>query len=104
MLVRSELLRRYPDAVVYATRPGPPTRGPPTRSSPAAIEPDVRFFGFDIAAAEIGGWSIVIAEQPTAPRFGVEVGEAPAGRAHLPAGDGDAAQLGPASSASSRCG
>ncbi len=60
-----------------------------------AMEPDVRFFGFDIAAAEIGDWSIVIAEQPTAPRFGIEVDEVPAGASHLPltAGDGDAARL-----------
>ena len=50
------------------------------RSSTGAMEPDVRFFGFDIAAAEIGDWSIVIAEQPTAPRFGVEVDEVPVGR------------------------
>jgi hypothetical protein len=39
------------------------------------MEPDVRFFGFGIAAAEIGDWSIVIAEQPTAPRFGIEVAD-----------------------------
>ena len=42
-----------------------------------SMEPDVRFFGFDIAAAEIGDWSIVIAEQPTAPRFGIEVADVP---------------------------
>jgi hypothetical protein len=63
-----------------------------------SMEPDVRFFGFGIAAAEIGDWSIVIAEQPTAPRFGIEVAdvsELPAGTTHLPLapGDGDAAHL-----------
>ena len=59
------------------------------------MAPDVRFFGFDIAADEIGDWSIVIAEQPTAPRFGVEVDEVPPGVSHLPLadGDGDAARL-----------
>ncbi|HSI93555.1 MAG TPA: hypothetical protein VK925_08640, partial [Jiangellaceae bacterium] len=94
ILVRSELLRRYPHAVVYATRPAP--GGTPEIAHPiftGAMEPDVRFYGFDIAAADIGTWSLVIAEQPTAPRFGVEVGEAPAERTHLPAGPGHAAQL-----------
>ena len=92
MLLRSELLRRYPDAVVYATKPDVPPAMPILTGS---MEPDVRFFGFDIPAAEIGDWSIVIAEQPTAPRFGVEVDEVPAGANHLPlaAGDGDAAEL-----------
>jgi hypothetical protein len=63
-----------------------------------SMEPDVRFFGFDVATAEIGDWSVVIAEQPTAPRFGIEVAdvsELPSGSSHLPLAptDGDAAQL-----------
>jgi hypothetical protein len=92
VMLRSELLRRYPDAVVYATRPDTPPAMPILTGSMA---PDVRFFGFDIPAADIGAWSIVIAEQPTAPRFGVEVDEVPAGAAHLAltAADGDAAAL-----------
>ena len=36
--------------------------------------PDVRYFGFDIGVDDIGGWSIVIQEHPSAPRFGIEVG------------------------------
>lgn len=94
MLVRSELLRRFPHAVVYATRADP--NGLPQVAHPifsGAMEPDVRFYGFDIAAADIETWSLVIAEQPTAPRFGVEVGAAPVGPSHLPAGPGHAAQL-----------
>ena len=60
-----------------------------------SMQPDVRFFGFDIPAAEIGDWSIVIAEQPTAPRFGVEADEVPSDANHLPLaeGDGNAAEL-----------
>ena len=60
-----------------------------------AMDPDVRFFGFDIPADEISGWSIVIAEQPTAPRFGVEVDEVPAGANQLAPtdADSDAARL-----------
>ncbi len=76
MLVRSDLLRRYPHAVVYATKPADGTTAA-QESHPifsGAMDPDVRFFGFDIPAAEIGDWSIVIQEQPSAPRFGVEVG------------------------------
>ena len=34
----------------------------------------MRFFGFDIDAATIGDWYIVIQEHPSAPRFGIEVG------------------------------
>jgi hypothetical protein len=70
MLVRSELLRRYPDAVIYATKAG-------QQSDPVftgGFAPDVRYVGFDIGVAEIGDWSIVIQEHPSAPRFGIEVG------------------------------
>jgi hypothetical protein len=70
MLVRSELLRRYPDAVIYATEPGE-QRDPVFTGG---FAPDVRYIGFDIAVAEIGDWSIVIQEHPSAPRFGIEVG------------------------------
>jgi hypothetical protein len=93
VLLRSELLRRYPDAVVYAVKPDSPPALPVLTG---AMDPDVRFFGFDIAAEEIGGWAIVIAEQPTAPRFGVDdPPELPAASTHLPlaAEDGDAARL-----------
>ena len=51
----------------------------------------MRYVGFDIPAAQIRDWSIVIQEHPTAPRFGVEVGDAPAGAAHIsPRGDNSA--------------
>lgn len=84
MLVRSDLLRRYPHAVIYATKPADANQ-PAQESHPlfsGAMDPDVRFFGFDIPADEIGDWSIVIQEQPSAPRFGVEVG-ADTGGTHL---------------------
>jgi hypothetical protein len=69
LLVRSELLRRYPDAIIYATK-GTEERHP---IFSGGFAPDVRFFGFDIDAADIGDWNIVIQEHPSAPRFGVEV-------------------------------
>ncbi|KQY47624.1 hypothetical protein [Cellulomonas sp. Root137] len=83
LLLRSELIRRFPDALVSATRPGPPAEQllPVFRG---AMEPDITFFGFAVPLADADDWSIVIAEQPGAPRFGFEVGEAPAGVSHAP--------------------
>ena len=87
MLVRSELLRRYPDAIVYATRAGEERHPIFT----GGFAPDLRYAGFDILASEIEGWSIVLMEHPSAPRFGVEVGTDTGPGSHLPAGDTNAA-------------
>lgn len=91
LLLRSELVRRFPDALVSATRPGPPAEHllPVFRGS---MEPDVTFFGFTVPLAEAADWSVVIAEQPGAPRFGFEVGEAPAGVTHAPATEATSAR------------
>lgn len=82
LLVRGQLLRRYPGAVVYAA-PAKPDRS--FDPSPSVIEnpifwgrisPDVTFVGFDLAREDVEldpGWYFVIAEQPTAPRFGLDV-------------------------------
>ena len=80
LLLRTELLRRFPDALVTAVR-GSETRLPVFTG---ALVPDVHYFGFAIPETEAEQWSIVIAEQPGAPRFGFEVGEAPAGVSHAP--------------------
>ncbi len=92
LLLRSELIRRFPDALVSAVRPGPPAEEllPVFRG---ALEPDITFFGFTVPLADADEFSIVIAEQPGAPRFGFEVGEAPAGVSHAPAADATSAQL-----------
>ncbi len=87
LLVRSELLRRYPDAIVYAAKAGEERH--PIFSG--VFAPDVRFFGFDIDAADIGGWNIVIQEHPSAPRFGIEVGTDPGTGTHVAPSGGDAA-------------
>ena len=79
MLVRSELLRRYPDAIIYATKPGE-QRDPIFTGS---LAPDLRYIGFDILADEIDEWSLVIQEHPSAPRFGIEVGTATGTATHL---------------------
>jgi hypothetical protein len=108
MLMRSDLLRRYPTAVIYAVRallPNPPdgTRFPSPDpkdevhpSFRGSLPPDVSFFGFDLPVeAVIGasatsssrvssaGYYIVIQEQPSEPRFGLDVGTAPANATHL---------------------
>lgn len=92
LFLRSELMRRFPDAVVSAMRPGPPAEHllPVFTGS---IEPDATFYGFTVPLESAEDWSVVIAEQPGAPRFGHEVGAAPAGVSHSPAPDATAAHL-----------
>jgi hypothetical protein len=80
MLVRSELLRRYPDAIIYATKAGEERHPIFT----GGFAPDVRYFGFDIGVDDIGDWSIVIQEHPSAPRYGVEVGTDHGTATHVP--------------------
>ncbi|WP_380876354.1 hypothetical protein ACFB49_08310 [Sphingomonas sp. DBB INV C78] len=89
LLLRSELLRRFPDATVTAVRGGE-SRLP---MFTGAMVPDVRYFGFAIPEGEAAQWSVVIAEQPSAPRFGFEVGEVPQGVSHAPAPDPTSAAL-----------
>jgi hypothetical protein len=81
LLIRGELLQRYPDALIYAVRaqttstPGTEERMPRFRGR---IEPDITFLGFDLAEDDARGgpgdpgWFFVIQEQPTAPRFGLD--------------------------------
>jgi hypothetical protein len=89
LLVRAELLRRYPHTIVYAVKTvrtssgrdlGSEERHPLFRAS---LEPDVTFFGFDLTVADVRGvddpqspnqgWYLVFQEQPTEPRFGLDV-------------------------------
>jgi hypothetical protein len=94
MLIRSALLRRYPTAVIYAAKAlivrgmRKPSGKPEDEKHPAfrgSMQPDVSFFGFDMTVAQaVGpdnppltsddqGYFIVIQEQPTEPRFGLDV-------------------------------
>jgi hypothetical protein len=97
LLVRGELLRRFPTAVVYAARAefeivdGRVTRGRvPTDEERyplfrGTLEPDVTFVGFDLDEDEARGdpepengrpgWFMVIQQQPTEPRFGLDVAD-----------------------------
>lgn len=82
LLLRSALLRRYPNAIIFLT---PALIGTPSAPPPdihpifnGAMEPDVDFVGFPITpAAAIGslgnpGYFVVIQEHPTEPRFGLD--------------------------------
>jgi hypothetical protein len=88
LLVRSDLLRRYPRATVTAVEaawtpdgrrvPGSGERQPAFRGSSRG---EVVFVGFDLDAAEArggtdpagpGGWFFVLQEQPLVPRFGFD--------------------------------
>ncbi|KQR77321.1 hypothetical protein ASF98_21475 [Arthrobacter sp. Leaf337] len=87
LLLRGELLRRYPSTQVAARRaawsPGPARIRvlgdevvlPQFRH---AMDPDLVFFGFPFTASTARGsdtdpgWFFVLAEHPTAPRFGLD--------------------------------
>jgi hypothetical protein len=93
LLVRGELIRRYPHAIVIAMYAGGiDANGVPIFEDPVAqpdtlaaisfhgpLPPDMVLVGFDLkvdaikaAPGEGIGWWFVIAEHPTAPRFGLE--------------------------------
>jgi hypothetical protein len=85
LLVRGELLRRYPNAVVYVVRArnaGGRRELTDEELHPifgGKLDPDVGFFGFNLTTAQARGsstdpgWFFVIQEQPTEPRFGLDV-------------------------------
>lgn len=81
LLIRGELLQRYPDTLIYAVRAktirslGDEEKMPIFRGR---IDPDITFLGFNLTAdqarggAADPGWFFVIQEQPGAPRFGMD--------------------------------
>jgi hypothetical protein len=101
MLLRSTLLVRYPNAVIYlapALISGSarvPDDDPTHEKMPlftGTMQPDVSFFGFPVTpAAATGadggaGWFVVIQEHPTEPRFGLDVGLNLGSASHLSIG------------------
>ena len=85
MLVRGELVRRYPNAVMMAwkaTGDGEDLVDPPNANQiqmpvfQGKLDPDVIFAGFSLRDEDLlkdGGWFFIIHEQPTEPRFGFDV-------------------------------
>lgn len=90
LLLRGELLRRYPNAVIYACQAvwdgdGHPRELSDTEIFPlfrGTLNPDLTFFGFDLSEADArggardaggpAGWFFVFQQQPLEPRFGFE--------------------------------
>lgn len=86
LLVRGQLLRRYPNTAVYAWKKTdgqatlqkdaqglPPDNALQVPVFGGTIAQDISFFGFDIAAGEIEKWCFVLEEQMHEPRFGFDV-------------------------------
>jgi hypothetical protein len=102
LVVRGELLRKYPTTAVYAQRAEWPPGGDglPDKTQPrrlveppsaadielpryeATVDPDLYLIGFDLTADKAvggpadAGWFFVLKERPGDPRFGVDDGPA----------------------------
>jgi hypothetical protein len=84
LLIRGQLLRRYPNTVISAMRTKMGHLDDSTERLPVfrgTIDPDVTFFGFALSPAEAAAdpWYFVLSEHPSEPRFGFRA--APAGPA-----------------------
>ena len=93
LLVKGDLVRRYPDVNVYAVRAsmvdGVRVAPPGSEIRPPALvgqlQPGVQFYGFDLEQEEANGddggdgWFFALEEQPRGPRFGFDA--APPSRA-----------------------
>jgi hypothetical protein len=87
LLIRGELLRRYPNPIVYAVEGTGQSRDPQLGTQEryplfrGSFEPDVAFFGFNLSEDQVRGggetgdpgWFFVIQQHPTEPRFGLDV-------------------------------
>ena len=84
LLIRGELLRRYPNSVIYAVKAAEQNGQIELSTDPAdelhplfrgTLKPDVTFLGFNLTpenALDGHGWFFVIQQQPTEPRFGMD--------------------------------
>jgi hypothetical protein len=75
VLIRGDLVQHYPTVRVLLVDPATNVASLPTFGG--WIPPDVRFMAFDVASADVvtdpdSGWRVVIEEQPTEPRFGLD--------------------------------
>jgi hypothetical protein len=75
VLIRGDLVRHYPTVRVLLVDPATNIASLPTFGG--LILPDVRFMAFDVVDADVvttsgSGWRVVLEEQPTEPRFGLD--------------------------------
>jgi hypothetical protein len=79
LVLRAELVHRYPNVIVYAVQAKPQSQGPgltTTEKHPVfygLMKPDVAFYGFELTADQVRGdpgWYFVLQEQPGEPKFG----------------------------------
>ena len=94
LLVRGDVIHRYPNLLIYAARavldsesgqrePGPEEQQPVFAGT---LESDIAFFGFPLTEEQVRGgttpgdpdlgWFLVLQEQPSEPRFGLDFGDA----------------------------
>lgn len=81
LLLRGDLLRRYPRTIVIAIRavsdrvPSPDPADVRVPVFPGQFDPDVAFFGFPLTSADLTdgpGWFFALMEPVTEPRFGFD--------------------------------
>jgi hypothetical protein len=79
LLVRGDLLRRYPSTVIYAA---PDAGGKPELADAkvkqplfrGSLDPDVTFVGFDLTPEQARtSWWFIFEQQPTEPRFALDI-------------------------------
>jgi len=82
LVIRGELLKRYPNTIIYAAKANKKDEVWTIEAEEkhpifsGTLVPDISFFGFDLdknAALEGDGWFFVLQEQPSEPRFGLDV-------------------------------
>jgi len=109
MLLRSALLRRYPNALIYLARAVKdpagkrvPTEDVANEKQPVfagSVQPDINFFGFAVTpdqavgSATDPGYYVVIQQHPTEPRFGIDAGVSVGTASHLSIAAGKPAQV-----------
>jgi hypothetical protein len=86
LLVRGDLIKRYPNVIVYAARARDPNLPPPRTPDDSDQEhpilhgflgDDVAFYGFALSPRQVRGndgtfgWYVVFQEQPAEPRFDI---------------------------------
>jgi hypothetical protein len=90
LVVRGELIRRYPNVIVYAAQAEPDGSGGRQPGSKeehplffGRVDPDVALFGFNLDAAVARGdpgYFFVLQEHPSEPRFGLHTSQGDYGK------------------------